>query len=601
MCKRIFFVTGFFFALYLITNAQSQSGGSTSGRTYNPVYWTEGDASYLRNSNIDPVVHMKTMVDEIKGKGWNGILYWGASRVGDKMDYYFKSDFLKKQSWAEQKTDGLTPLISNAHKNGLKVMINIEGVNPYHWEQHKWTPETIAATANDLADSKVDAVFEECFEVSPDVFLSLARTLKKRGVHYMSGTDPMLLREPSFVKLWPETGIINIYNYYLKRDKLYSVATLTQHGSLGLGWAKYWKMPTSLMTPVNRDWGIDNKVTPAVVSYMSMIRALQFKIDNIVIFGGYPAFDPVKNKKWLQDYVSKQESRPLMNLVVLPGDEGNERFWNRLFNSGDAISSGAFHGGYDLIVSDKPVAADAYYIYTSGKGSSSVSDEVVRLYDTDKKIFLQFSGEVPNGESISPVWKRVLDKCGVDATIKFRYAAGTDNPSNISLPEDQSGEIPYTGYFKDIYLRFPGADVQRGRELRAGTIIPKNAIKGEVFSDPNRTYGRGPYLLGQNGKYLITATSLNWEASYPISNLLSGGGLLPSSNAWGIVGKNVTGLLAIETTEINLTIPGMADGTKVKVSVWDRNGNEKTKKTIQYKAPFQEILKEYDFLMIEKL
>jgi hypothetical protein len=179
------------------------------------------------------------------------------------------------------------------------------------------------------------------------------------------------------------------------------------------------------------------------------------------------------------------------------------------------------------------------------------------------------------------------------------YGVGSDAPSNVSLPENQEEDIPYTGYYKNVYLRFTGSDVQRGMDLRAGTIIPKDAITGTVYCAPNKTYGKGPYIVGDNQKYLVTATSLNWEAAYPISNLLSGGGILPTSNVWGIVGKNVTALIAIETTELNMTIPGLADGSKIHVVVWDNKMNKTSEETLTYKAPFKRVLKEYDLLLID--
>ncbi len=56
--------------------------------------------------------------------------------------------------------------------------------------------------------------------------------------------------------------------------------------------------------------------------------------------------------------------------------------WNRLFNSGDAITSGALNAGYDLIVSDKVVPADAYWIYTGGGNGDILPAEVVDLFST---------------------------------------------------------------------------------------------------------------------------------------------------------------------------------------------------------------------------
>lgn len=594
-------------AFFGCAQAQNQPPQTTESSDYNPLYWVEGTTSHTRTPDKAAEAAIAKMADEVKAKGWGGILYWGASRHDDKMNYYYKSPYLEKQSWAFFERDGLTPIVKAAHDKGLKVMVNMEGVNPYHWEKNQWTPENIKATADDLAATGIDAVFEECFEAKSDVFVSLARTLKSKNVDYISGTDPMLLRESNFATLWPETGIINVYNYYLKRDKFYNVATLAQHGSLGLGWAKYWNKPTSLISPMNRNWGINNEYTPAVISYLCMIRALQFRMDNFIVFGGYEAFDPKANRAWIKEYVDKQEkNRPVMNIVVLlkkgkdySGSETGDASWNRLFNSGDAITSGAFNAGYNIVVSDKVVPADAYYIYTPGGSKDILPTDVVNLFSTGKPVFIQASNGFPSGPGVDPGWKTILEKSGVDATKKFINAPGTDAPSEVSLPESQEAEIPYTGYYNDKYLRFTGSDIQRGRDLRAGTIIPKDAISGTVYSSPNKTYGRGPYIVGKDKKYLVTASCINWEVAYPISHLLSGAGVSPSSNVWGIAGKDVTAMLAIETTELELVIPGLADGSKIHVAIWDNKQNKKLEETITYKAPYRQILKEYDFIMID--
>ena len=295
-----------------------------------------------------------------------------------------------------------------------------------------------------------------------------------------------------------------------------------------------------------------------------------------------------------------------MDVVVLlnketdhSGSEKGNTGWNRLFNSGDAITSGAFNAGYNIVVSDKVVPADAYWIYAEGGNNDILPDDVVALFNTDKPVFIQAANNIPSGESITAGWKTALEHCGIDGTKVFRYGAGTDGPSNVSLPENQEEDIPYTGYYKDEYIRFTGADVQRGIDLRAGTVIPKEAINGTVYSAPNKTYGKGPYIAGKNNKYVVTATALNWEVAYPISNLLSGGGILPSSNVWGIVGKKVTALLAIETTELNVTIPGLADGSKIHVVVWDNKKNKKAEEVVTYRAPYKRMLKEYDFILID--
>jgi len=606
MKNRILFLICFAFLVNDPAKVIAQNNKNSSTKPYNPRYWLEGVTDYNKNAPNTAPAAVEKMINDISNKGWGGVLYWGASRNNEKINYYYKSPYLEKQSWATQVSDNLTPLVNAAKKKGVKVMVNIEGVNPYHWENSKWTPATIKAAASDLAATGIDAVFEECFEVKPDVFLSLARELKSKNVDYISGTDPMLLRESYFANLWPETGTINLYNYYLKRDKLYNIAALAQHGSLGLGWAKYWNKPTSLISPVNRNWGIDNQYTPAVVTYLCMIRALQFRLDNFILFGG-SVIDPIKTQEWIGSYVKKQEERPTMNIVVLldkrpeAGGEAAGSTWNRFFNSGDALTSGAFNAGYNIVVSDKVVPADAYWIYTTGGLNDNLPQEVVSLFSTNKPVFIQAATSVPSAKSLTNSWKAVLEKCGVNGDVPFIYAGGTESHLASSLPEDQSIEVPYTGYYNNTYLRFTGSDNQRGQDLRAGTVIPKSAITGTVYSAPNRTYGKGPYIVGTNNKYLVTTTTLNWEVAYPISNLLSGGGILPSSNVWGIAGENVSALLAIETTELNMKIPNLKDGEKIHVVVWDKLKNKISDETVTYKAPFTKNLKEYDLILIDKV
>jgi hypothetical protein len=571
------------------------------------MYWVEGAAERRRGdltgSSADSIMN------DIYAKGWRGLTYWGADRDDAKMNYFFKSPFLEKQEWAVFKGDGMSPIVEAAHKKGIKLMINIEGVNPYHWKKNKWTPENIRSVAGDLAADGVDAVFEECFEVKPEVFTSMARELKAKGVNYISGTDPMLFREANFAALWPETGTIDIYNYYLKRDKIFNIATLAQHGSLGYGWAKYWGKPTSLISPVNRNWGIAGDYTQAVIPYICMIRALQFRLDNFIIFGGLDTFDPIATQAWIKEYVDKQENnRPVMNIVVLlkkqtdySGSERGDPGWNNLFNSADAITSGAMNAGYNIIVSDKVVPADAYWIYAGGGEGDALPQDVVDLFSTDKSVFIQCGKSIPNGKNITAGWRTVLSKCGIDGTKAFRFGGGRDEEGEASLPPDQTVELPYTGYYKNVYLRVTGSDVQRGMDLRTGTVIPREAINGTIYCLPNKTYGRGPFIAGKDKKYIVTANTLCWEVAYPVSDLLAGCGIMPTSNVWGIAGKNVTALLAIETTELEITIPDLADGSMIHVVIWDNKKNKKSEETIAYKAPYKHFLKEYDFILIDKV
>jgi hypothetical protein len=283
--------------------------------------------------------------------------------------------------------------------------------------------------------------------------------------------------------------------------------------------------------------------------------------------------------------VEKQETeRPLLNIVVLlkkynseSVNESLDQGWNRLFNSGDAITSGSMNAGYNIVVSDKVLPADAYWIYTSGGEKEALPEEIVDIFDSNKPVFIQCGGSIPSGAAISEGWRRVLENCGIDGTKEFGYRMEKDSEDlqDESLPPDQTQDLPYTGYYGDTYLRFTGSDIQHGTDLRAGTIIPEDAITGTVYCKSNRTNGRGPFIVGRNGKFLVTATCLNWEVASPISDLLAGCGVKASSNVWGIAGKDVTAFIAIETTELEMTIPGLIDGSKIHVVVWEKKRNQR--------------------------
>jgi len=207
---------------------------------------------------------------------------------------------------------------------------------------------------------------------------------------------------------------------------------------------------------------------------------------------------------------------------------------------------------------------------------------------------------IPGGNTIDASWKTVLAKCGVDAS-KSVGSRGRGRVIQTQAPpsETQEVNIPVSGYYKDMYMRFTGFDAYQVRDLRTGTIIPREAINGNIYCTADKTFGRGPFILGKDKKFLVTPTTLCWEVSYPISDLLSGAGIMPTSNVWGIAGKKVTALLAIETTELEVTIPGMTDGTKIHVVVWDKTHKKASEETVVYKAPYKRLLREYDLILID--
>jgi hypothetical protein len=52
---------------------------------------------------------------------------------------------------------------------------------------------------------------------------------------------------------------------------------------------------------------------------------------------------------------------------------------------------------------------------------------------------------------------------------------------------------------------------------------------------------------------------------------------------------------------LEMTIPGLADGSKIHVVVWDNKKNKKSDQTVTYKAPYKHLLKEYDLILIDAI
>lgn len=281
--KKIQFFLPVLFAFFMMACSRNDRKSEVSA--YNPVFWLDGAFSGRRPQPSGD--SLNAIFDTLYSKGWGGVTYRGAESGGrtvPTMEYYFKSAFLETQSWAKAGADRLSPLVESAHRKNIKVMINIEGVNPFHWEANQWTPENVRPFVDDLAATKVDVVFDECFDRKPEVFTPYADEFRKKGVTYICGRDPKIVQESQFTDQWSQTSVIDMYHYYLKRDEVFSICGLAQSASIGYGWAKYWGKPTSFISPIGYNWGISMDYSPAVIPYLCMIRALQFRLDNFMIW-----------------------------------------------------------------------------------------------------------------------------------------------------------------------------------------------------------------------------------------------------------------------------------------------------------------------------
>jgi hypothetical protein len=80
-----------------------------SQQSYNPKFWVEEIIHHDRP--VSPA-DMRSTIGDVASKGWDGVLFWRASRANDKMQYY-KSPFLKSNRGQHLKMM-LTPVAAHS-------------------------------------------------------------------------------------------------------------------------------------------------------------------------------------------------------------------------------------------------------------------------------------------------------------------------------------------------------------------------------------------------------------------------------------------------------------------------------------------------------
>jgi hypothetical protein len=85
----------------------------------------------------------------------------------------------------------------------------------------------------------------------------------------------------------------------------------------------------------------------------------------------------------------------------------------------------------------------------------------------------------------------------------------------------------------------------------------------------------------------------------PIGDLLAGCGARASSDVWGLAGEKVTALLAVHDTELDLALPRLAAGTRLRVRTWDKYFTNTADETVTYEGRYRRPMKQYDFVLIE--
>ncbi|MGD0110856.1 MAG: hypothetical protein ABSD48_03260 [Armatimonadota bacterium] len=558
--------------------------GLTQVATYDPSFWVFGDVESDR---------LKLMHD----LGFMGVTYWAADREGEGIRYFFDSPSLRRYDWATQERPNLTQYAAQAHANGLKVMVNMEGVNPYHWKagRVKWTPELIGEVMTDLHRDGADRWFTECVAGWPSLFFALADTGRRIGMEYQEGDDPSYVYysdeetgQRGFVDVYRRGHLMSMYHYQYRRDELGKSASLAQEGSLAYAFARGWGMPTAMVYTVGHDWGELPEYWEGIFKPSVAIRALQFRVDDVMPIGVTDEkarrMDVAGLKRWVSGLVARnaQEHRPVLNLVAHLR-RGDRAHWQDLAASGDAITSGAFHAGWDVVASTEPRSdADGYYIYTAGHddaGTLDLTPEMAALFAGEKPVFLQVGFDLPSGTNLTPNWRAALAACGVD-------------PDGAFTP----GDMPTQGTYRGMPFRYTGVfTAYEVRERPRGTLIPRAGVTGTVTAE-----GEGvPLIVSRGSKHLIPANCIRWQMMGPISDLLAGCGVRASSDVWGIAGEKVTVLLATHDTDLDLVIPKLAKGATIAVTQWDKHHQITHHETVTYTGAYHRAMKQFDSILIE--
>ncbi len=558
-----------------------------SGSNYDPSFWIFG---YAHPEDLQ-------LMNDL---GFVGAGFWAADRDGESIKYYFNSPTLQRFDWARQSKDrpNLSDYAAQARAAGMKVMVNMEGVNPYHWKAGRtnWTPEIIGAVMADLHNDGADRWFTECVAGWPSLFYALADTGRSIGMEYQEGDDPSYLHafdhdtgRLGFVDIYSRGHIVSMYHYQYRRDEMGKLASLAQEGSLAYGFSRSWGLPTAMVFTVHHNWGEEPEYWQGILKPSILIRALQFRVNDIMLIGldeeSARLADVAGMKKQTAELVARnaQEQRPVLNVVVQlrTGWEGH---WRDLASSGDAITSGAFHAGWDVVTSTEALPeADAYYVYTTGadeQGTLDLTTAVAALFQGDKPVFLQIGANLPSGSGLTPNWRKALAACGVTPEATF-----TD------------GDMPAAGVYEGTPFKYTGVfTAYELTERRHGALVPRSAITGTVSAEG----GDGVALIVSNGnKHLIPANCIRWQMMGPISDLLGDCGVSASSDVWGIAGEKVTVLLATHDTELNIVIPRLPAGAKIKVTQRDKHYQMTYQETVAYTGSYQRAMKQFDSIVIE--
>ncbi len=546
-------------------------------------------------------------MSQVAGYGFTGVMTYGAYNNGDQMTYYFPSATLDNYWWANFSSNKIGTLATDAHNNGLQLLVDMEAINPWHWSasQHYYTDSIVRGMISDLHTAGADRWFDECFDLWGDWGSAMADQATSDGLQYQGGNDPMHIYHVAWIQeqtptdfptLFSHYPLVSMYYYRFVRDEFYETAHLAQHAALAFGFARAWGKPTALVYTASSNWGTDPSYWPGMLRTSALIEALRFRLDEIHFLGTpdastCSALDISGFNSWLDGYVQKQDAagpKPVLDIVVhlaIPFDKHN---WMGLTVQADAIIWAASQAGYEIECSTTPIpGADAYYIVTRGYepeddgGTLDLTPEMTALFDSDKPVFLQCLFGMPFNKVLTSNWSTVLAACGIDPHGDIIH-----------------GSMPDTGIFNGQQFKFTGYDTRsKWWRTQLGTRLPASSTAGtEIIAKADNGT---PLIMGRNRKYFIAGSCLSWQAGAVLARCLSGYGASPDSDVWGVAGPAVTALMSTHATHLSIDLPGVGDGSSIHVVHSDRYHSVQSDQTITYAAPFELDMNQFDSVVLD--
>lgn len=598
-CHRITFLIVIYALLATYSCQQVGTEGAGSDIIYE--FRTEID-NPLFNSNDE-------MLDWAVENGYKRVMV--KSVRGNQ--YQFTSPTLEATGAYEFVGEKLSPFVDLVHERGLKLIVNIEGINPHFslnnpflGKVHEFTEQEISSICRELLAIGVDGLAEEDFDAAPDHLRVISQICRENNLIHIHFTNNSVICGYNYWHSVPRT----VFEVYKGLDEIQSldytwdrtncrVCGSFQGNTMVYAVAKGLGLKLDLKTA----WGAELSYTasydqgenegrvrwvqqsPTVMQHLMFIRALQFKLNSIAIcfWADPPSLIDISGHRNLIDkYTAMQVTKPILNIVIPLTYDDN---WRHLQYSSEAICSGGLLAGYDIVATDHVLPeADAYYVVTkgySGTETKDISNEVMHLFNTDKPVFLQCVDYVPYGQHLTANWTTVLSQVGL----------------RLEDARFEPGELPRGGIFNGSTHQYGGyqfgsKSFPRRQLIHQGTVIPEGAVTGDILSQQDNV----PYVLGNNGKYLFTGSCLNFENSFVIANLL-GNTLQRPADVFGVVGKRVSAFYAVNNTALEINLPSKS--SSIHITRYNHCGDKTQDERVGYSSPYSADMLQGDLLIIE--